>query len=285
MPITHWLYPTNERSGHILTDARQGTTVVSPATILADVERDPAQMDTWLLSTGYRSMQPADAVWIYASRPYQYICALAQVVDSGVTVDGGYVVLAWNLAATRRLMTSPILRTQDFQQVPQQAAVRADPATVAALDGWLRGERVRLTGLDDDSGPVSDADTRLRRLRSVVQRQGQPGFRQELLRAYRSRCAMTDWDAAEALEAAHIRPYRGEHTNVVSNGLLLRADLHLLFDKQLIGVAPDNTIAVSAQLKNTFYAGLHGITLRVPRLTADRPDPISLAEHFAGLRA
>jgi HNH endonuclease len=283
MPVTHWLYPTNERSDYVLTDSRQKTSAVSPATILADVERAPEQVDRWLLSSGYRAMRPGDAVWIYASRPYQYICAIAQVVEAGVADAGAYVLLAWNLDATRRLMAAPILRPADFQQVPQQAAVRADPVTVAALDGWLLDEHVRLADLDGDPDPGSETDTRLRRLRSIVQRQGQHGFRQQLLRAYGSRCAMTGEGAVPVLEAAHIRPYRGEHTNKVSNGLLLRADLHLLFDKQLISVAPDSTIVVSAQLKDTSYAELHGVPLRVPRLRADRPDPVGLAGHRAEL--
>ncbi len=41
------------------------------------------------------------------------------------------------------------------------------------------------------------------------------------------------------VEAAHIRPYRGEEDNHIENGLLLRADIHTLFDLDLLGINPD----------------------------------------------
>jgi hypothetical protein len=58
-----------------------------------------------------------------------------------------------------------------------------------------------------------------------VSRRGQAGFRAALLEAYRGRCAITGFDAAAALEGAHLRPYRGPESNTVTNGLLLSADL------------------------------------------------------------
>ena len=52
-------------------------------------------------------------------------------------------------------------------------------------------------------------------------------------------CAITRCDAIEALEAAHVRPYRGPGSNVVSNGLPLRSDIHILYDLDLIAIDPD----------------------------------------------
>ena len=75
-----------------------------------------------------------------------------------------------------------------------------------------------------------------------------------LLEAHSGRCAVAGFDAAAALEGAHLRPYLGPGSNAVTNGLLLRADIHTLFDLGLL--APDpmtRTIAVSKLLAGTQY--------------------------------
>ena len=87
-----------------------------------------------------------------------------------------------------------------------------------------------------DLVPESMEDARRRIEATIVLRQGQGAFRDSLLEAYGCRCAISGCDVPEALEAAHIIPYKGEHTNVVVNGLLLRADLHTLFDLGLIAI-------------------------------------------------
>lgn len=66
--------------------------------------------------------------------------------------------------------------------------------------------------------------------RAIAYRRGQSVFRRDLMYAYSSVCAVTGTTASDVLEAAHIYPYRGAHTNRVDNGLLLRADIHTLFD-------------------------------------------------------
>ena len=59
-------------------------------------------------------------------------------------------------------------------------------------------------------------------------------FRDALIGAYAGRCAITGCSVLDILEAAHITPYLGPDTNHVTNGLLLRADLHTLFDTCLL---------------------------------------------------
>ena len=100
------------------------------------------------------------------------------------------------------------------------------------------------------------------------------------MKAYNGRCAMSDCDCTEALEAAHIHPYRGRETNHVANGLLLRADLHTLFDLGRIGVNPkDYTIIVSDALRKTVYGRLHGKPLKLPKYSTLRPDLKVLKRH------
>lgn len=74
---------------------------------------------------------------------------------------------------------------------------------------------------------------------AVAQPQGQSRFRRELMQAYGERCAISDRDLGDALEAADTVPCSGPDTNYVRTGLLLRSDLHTLFKRGLIGICPD----------------------------------------------
>ena len=111
----------------------------------------------------------------------------------------------------------------------------------------------------------------------IQPRLGQGGFRYAVTERYGRRCAMTGERSLPALEAAHIRPYSEQGPHRVSNGLLLRADLHRLFDAGYITVTPDLRIDVSKQLKEEFengrdYYAMSGRPLIVlPHQVADKP--------------
>jgi len=127
-----------------------------------------------------------------------------------------------------------------------------------------------------------DHDARVFTLEAIALRQGQPAFRKALFAAYEARCAITGCDVAEALEAAHIMPYRGTHTNDVRNGLLLRADLHTLFDLGLLRIEPGScTIELAPVMTGSAYRELEGQTLRLPRASRQRPDPDALRSKYA----
>ncbi|MBD2148679.1 HNH endonuclease [Pseudanabaena sp. FACHB-1277] len=131
-----------------------------------------------------------------------------------------------------------------------------------------------------DFNPENLTDARERTNRAIVQRQGQPKFRSDLLKAYGGKCAITDCDAESALEAAHIFSYLGADTNHVTNGLLLRADIHTLFDLYLISIDPDTSkVVVSSSLLNTCYKELNGKPLKSPRDYAS-PSPEAIASHY-----
>ena len=128
---------------------------------------------------------------------------------------------------------------------------------------------------------LSDADARTRVRRDIVARQGQSHFRDALMRAYEGRCAVTGCDSPYALEAAHIRPYRGEHTSVISNGLLLRADIHTLFDLGLLAVNPATlTIVLSDWLPGTHYEQFQDASLTSPNNPGLHPSRALLAERW-----
>lgn len=128
---------------------------------------------------------------------------------------------------------------------------------------------------------TEESDERLQCLREIVQRQGQADFRTQLLEAYQRRCAVTGCDAVQALEVAHISPYRGQSSQHVSNGVLLRADIHTLFDLDLIGICPDTlTLVVDGSLLETCFADLDGQKLNLPRDTSMQPSKSKLNERW-----
>ena len=92
---------------------------------------------------------------------------------------------------------------------------------------------------DDASEPdLSAGDTRDRVLRAIALRRGQRKFRKALTDRYGPVCIISGCEIFEIVEAAHIWPYQGEASNNVKNGLLLRADLHTLFDLNLLAIHP-----------------------------------------------
>jgi hypothetical protein len=135
----------------------------------------------------------------------------------------------------------------------------------------------------DEAGafdPTEIADGRERVLSSIVRRRGQPAFRQRLLTAYESRCAITGCDVEAVLDAAHIVPYMGPETNHPGNGLLLRTDLHTLFDLKLVAVdAATMTLLVSSLLDNTCYEQYRGSAIRIPNDHDTQPSREALRQH------
>jgi putative restriction endonuclease len=130
--------------------------------------------------------------------------------------------------------------------------------------------------------PENLEDARIRVQSSIVRRQGQGRFRSMVLAAYGERCAISDCDLIEAVEAAHIYPYLGKETNVVTNGLPLRSDLHTLYDLGLIAIDSDSMkVLIGPKLYDTVYAALAGAAVRLPARPEQRPNRVALAMHLS----
>ncbi|AVT30030.1 hypothetical protein C6361_11585 [Plantactinospora sp. BC1] len=125
---------------------------------------------------------------------------------------------------------------------------------------------------------VELAEGRRRRQAEVTVRQGQPDFRRRLFQAYDGRCAISGCDVEAALQAAHISPYDGPATNTVNNGLLLRADLHNLFDRGLLWIDDDLRVRLSGSAVD-YYTEFDGWRLRLPTNCHDHPDRAALRRH------
>ena len=116
-------------------------------------------------------------------------------------------------------------------------------------------------------------------------RLGQGGFRVLVTDAYQRRCAITGEKTLPVLEAAHIRPYAEAGPHRIDNGILLRSDLHKLFDLGYVTVTPELRVEVSSRLKEEWengreYYAYHGKELRVqPGDVAARPSRDFLGWH------
>jgi len=107
-------------------------------------------------------------------------------------------------------------------------------------------------------------------------RLGQGLFSLEVRDAYGRACAITGEHSEPVLEAAHIQPYGQGGQHSVDNGLLLRSDLHRLYDRGYVTVTPDHVFKVGDRLRDEFqngrsYYGLSGRRIRCPEPAHLRP--------------
>jgi putative restriction endonuclease len=111
----------------------------------------------------------------------------------------------------------------------------------------------------------------------ITPRLGQGAFRVLVTEAYGRQCAITDGKVLPALDAAHIKPYGEGGLHAKSNGILLRKDIHSVFDAGYVTINEDFRFSVSKKVKEVFnngeeYLRLHGKELRRPERRADWPD-------------
>ena len=187
----------------------------------------------------------------------------------------------------RRPRWGEVATATGLTPAPRTGVVKTDDTGVQE---WLRSlfdgvePRVDLRFADNVQVQLEDLlkDTRERAERTIALRRGQREFRSALLNAYNGRCAVTASAVVGVLEAAHISPHRGLNTNVVSNGLLLRADVHTLFDLHLLTVNGDLRVLLSPELAGSEYADFAGRSLAsAPLRTPDEPNREALRAHRA----
>lgn len=108
-------------------------------------------------------------------------------------------------------------------------------------------------------------------------RLGQGAFRILVTDAYNRRCAISGEKTLPVLESAHIKPYAESGPHFISNALLLRSDLHKLFDAGYITITSDLKVEVSGRIKEEFQNGkeyyrFHGSNIiNIPNRPIDKP--------------
>lgn len=164
------------------------------------------------------------------------------------------------------------------------AAVRRAELNRPKKKSWRRARRERLADTDVAAAEVAAVGVECalpvplpsERVRpdSVVyaSRDGQGVFRAAIIEAY-GQCAVTGCEVEAVLQAAHIIPYVDARSNIVSNGLCLRADIHCLYDRNLIKILGDGMVVVSCEVECEQYRVLHGQRITWPKQERSRPDP------------
>lgn len=187
-----------------------------------------------------------------------------------------------------RILTQPFfLQERDWISVPSSWSpniVSFKTYNTSDADGlalWdavnSRLERLRLFGM-------SEGEARFGEPHLIMPRLGQGAFRVLVTDVYQRRCVITHERTLPALEAAHIRPYGDGGGHEASNGLLLRRDIHSLFDAGYVTVTPDLRFEVSNRIREEFengrhYYELHGSKIVPPTHAVHHPDPDALAWH------
>lgn len=162
---------------------------------------------------------------------------------------------------------------------------RADVSQASVTVKLLPEEAEPPTPSDPPGYVPKEEDRRAVIHRQIRERRGQRAFRDALRKRYANRCLVTGCQLLDVLEAAHIRPYRGDDDNHVENGLLLRADIHTLFDLNLLGIKPEQLIVTLHPTirKDAHYISLEG---KILGCAADcRPSLDALRERYNQFRA
>lgn len=158
-------------------------------------------------------------------------------------------------------------QVRDRLRISAAADISPAAATIAAIEGPRYGNPV-----------------------PVRPRLGQGAFRIVVTDAYERRCAVTGERTLPVLQAAHIRPYSEGGPHDPANGLLLRSDLHTLFDLGYLTVDPDERrLLVSQRIRQEFdngrhYYALHGSEIRSPIDPAALPSRDNLLYHYERFR-
>lgn len=139
------------------------------------------------------------------------------------------------------------------------------PFDVARQIDNMIADSLRMLGADTNSADETARIARLKKMAEQSIRPEQHEFRARMRRSFRERCAVTGCTTTAVLEAAHISTKAGSDDNSESNGILLRSDIHLLFDRHLITLSEDGTrVEVSSELTDQGYSFLRSVEVARP---------------------
>ena len=273
--ISHYLYPLNPKSreGYML---QRGRKLVSTSRKDFFETLDYDILEKWGVSKNANKIQIGDLIWVHFALPHSELGAVGSVEREAKWQPQwgrNAIWIRWDKGLTEKLKKNPIPFSA-YQQVPQFSATTAKTSTAKVLNRWLATKR---------TPEAKSRDEKVRfRTAEVEQRVGQPEFRADLLLAYGNRCAVSGCETPEVLQAAHIQPVRSSGSHSVRNGILLRADLHNLFDRGLLTISEKYQISIDPHVRrDTTYKKFHGKKLQVvPKVPTKRPSKTLLQEHL-----
>jgi putative restriction endonuclease len=183
---------------------------------------------------------------------------------------------------SNRYLQGPIVSGKGFFDKPEGEILWRE-----VTDRLISNETVKTTG---QATVAAEESARYGTPVLVAPRIGQRSFRALVTDAYNYRCAISGERTLPVLQAAHIRPYAEGGTHELSNGLLLRSDLHTLFDQHYLTIEPTHkTLVVSRRIREQFengrdYYALKDRRLDQPALELAMPSLESLTYHYQRFR-
>ena len=168
-----------------------------------------------------------------------------------------------SLSRLRPYYSSGYNQNMSIQRIDNEALVQFSEISHHLIDGIQAFGLHPSEGLDQQIQGYSpnSLDERDLIIQTIKVRRGQQAFRETLRKHYGDLCMISNCKILAILEAAHIAPYRGIKDNHVSNGLLLRADIHTLFDLNLIGIEPQSLCIYVHQDIESEYSMYSGVKL------------------------
>jgi hypothetical protein len=179
-----------------------------------------------------------------------------------------------------------VLRPSDQMSIKEIDLAKLEPVigSGSAIEALIRRFARRLVVPEEaDTNPadtgVSVIEARRRVMREIAMRRGQARFRARLIRRYGAQCQISGCQFPGLVEAAHILAYSASEDNSVGNGVLLRSDLHTLFDLGFLGIDPASLrVALHPALQSAGYAEFEGRVLFVN--SSDGPSRKALADRW-----
>lgn len=184
------------------------------------------------------------------------------------------------------ISTPFFLEEEDWIPVPQSWSLNI--VSGKTYDTETEEGKILFTQISNRLAGVQKIGTELSKYgkpQIIIPRLGQGAFRVIVTEAYHRRCAITGEKTLPVLDAAHIKPFSENGPHAPSNGLLLRQDLHTLFDRGYLTITKDNVIEVSRRIKEDFgngkeYYAYHGKGLaNVPDRLIEQPSKEFLSWH------
>lgn len=178
---------------------------------------------------------------------------------------GGYIIVKAQVNRVLVVFEPGLANREEFEvnrttfNVDVQKLLTGLAARMPKHFDWSKGSIIDPDYGSEDAGPPDELQQR-----AIKVRRGQKKFRDALLAAYSQSCAISGCTIVELLEAAHIRPHAEKPNYSVTNGLLLRADLHTLFDLGLLAVDARLQVRLAPALLSSEYKNLEGKELRHP---------------------
>jgi hypothetical protein len=264
MEPNHYLYPLNPKAKQKYSfEDDHGNVYPTSLAGFLDCYSNTATTE-WGIHHCANELKDGDFIWVHFSLPISAIRAVGRVVGTPkqklLLEPRAALTIRWDWKLTELLQSHPIPYSAYKQRVPISVR-KANTNTQFVLDNWLKKKYPRTRKSPPAKVKFKTAEVQVR--------QGQPEFRLALLALYDHRCVISGCTTRDALQAAHIKSVSGGGSHSTRNGLILRADLHNLFDRGLITIDEKGYVHVDSVIKDLEYQSFHGRKLSSVLRNAD----------------